>query len=653
MWHPTSSSMPSRSYLNRHLPLLVVALLFPLTGAPLLSPTAASGAPLPRETRQLLLDTQRVGTSVLDELDAGERVRVLVAFAVENPVDERGLRSKAAQGAIASRRGSVLSGLAPDDVAVVHRYTTVNAFAAEVTLSGLLGLLGHPDVVHVEIDVGGSGAASEGLPLTNVDAVHLLGNTGVGVKVAVLDSGLDTDHPDFAGALVDEQCFCTWRDVFDPTPCCPNASTSMGGVGAAEDDHGHGTHVTGILAGNGSVAPIGGAPDATIVAVKVLSSQNFGLISDWIAALDWVTANHPDVAVVNMSLGTAVEHGDHCDGWNATYIAMATAVDNLRANGALTFVASHNHGFSAGVGFPACLSQVIAVGATYDGDLGSQTHSILGGSCTDSTTQATQISCFSNSGTPLDLVAPGANILSSHLEAGTATLRGTSMATPLAAACGALLRERQPAAALAEVEAAVTGSPTTVVDAKNGLSFPFLDCAAAAALLDGCLPTPRPGCREAAVSSVVWKDHANDEKDTLVWKWKKGEETSQGDFDDPTEASRYQLCAYPGGSAPIAWDPVSAGATNWNAIPLRGYRYTDKNGPSSGVTKIQLIGGPAGKARAFVKAKGPDVPTLALPASLPLTVQLVNRETNECFTSTFEVGHVKKNADGAFKAVAK
>ncbi|MDG2306608.1 MAG: hypothetical protein P8R42_18545 [Candidatus Binatia bacterium] len=75
--------------------------------------------------------------------------------------------------------------------------------------------------------------------------------------------------------------------------------------------------------------------------------------------------------------------------------------------------------------------------------------------------------------------------------------------------------------------------------------------------------------------------------------------------------------------------------------------------PASGITKIQLVGGTAGKSRILLKAKGAVVPTLPLPASLPFTIQLVNRETNECFTSTFELDDVRKNNATAFKSVAE
>ena len=110
------------------------------------------------------------------------------------------------------------------------------------------------------------------------------------------------------------------KDIFKSTDaasgngCCPNGQTTQSGAGAAEDDNGHGTNVSGIITANGVVAPEGSAPEAGIVAVKVLDSSNgFCCTSDVIAALDWIFANRPDVDVVNMSLGTNVRFAGHCD----------------------------------------------------------------------------------------------------------------------------------------------------------------------------------------------------------------------------------------------------------------------------------------------------------------------------------------------------
>ncbi|MBK8027395.1 MAG: S8 family serine peptidase [Chloroflexi bacterium] len=103
------------------------------------------------------------------------------------------------------------------------------------------------------------------------------GLTGAGVRVAVLDSGIDTDHPDLADDLIAQVCF-----TGGGTPAlgsCPPADTNTGI--SAEDENGHGTNVAGIITSDGTVAPIGFAPDAQIVAVRVL--DGFG--SGWLSGL--------------------------------------------------------------------------------------------------------------------------------------------------------------------------------------------------------------------------------------------------------------------------------------------------------------------------------------------------------------------------------
>ena len=254
----------------------------------------------------------------------------------------------------------------------------------------------------------------------------------------------------------------------------------MSGAGSAEDDHGHGTNVSGIAAAGGAVAASGAAPAASIVSVKVLDANNsFCCSSDVVAALDWVRQNHADTDVVNASLGTSALFSGVCDASASFTQALSIAVDNLVQNGTMVFASSGNQGSATSVSAPACLQNVIAVGAVWDANSGNQ--NALG--CSE-TTAADKATCFSNSGTSIDLYAPGAPITSSGFSGGTSTFYGTSQATPLTAGCAAALRAEFPAATPAQIEAALEASPTSIVDAKNGSSFPRLDCAAAAVQLD-------------------------------------------------------------------------------------------------------------------------------------------------------------------------
>src|SRR5262249_46425776 len=162
---------------------------------------------------------------------------------------------------------NVLEGLRPGDFVLTHRWQSLNAFAGDVNASGLRALSEDPDVLQVDEDPPAYADLAESAALIRADQVRGAGVTGRGVVVAVLDPGVDTHHPDIRDSLIVEQCFCASPSG---AGCCPNGSTQQSGPGAAEDDNGHGTNVTGIITSDGRVAPPGIAPDAQIVAVKVL-----------------------------------------------------------------------------------------------------------------------------------------------------------------------------------------------------------------------------------------------------------------------------------------------------------------------------------------------------------------------------------------------
>jgi subtilisin family serine protease len=446
-----------------------------------------------------------VDPAVRETLAAQGTARVLIAFAVPAlaRLGPEALGTEPARAAIGAACEGLVAGFEPGEFTLRHRYGSVNALAGDLSAAGLERLLADPGVLRVDLDEGGTGQLAEAVPLATLDEVQALGLSGAGVTVAVIDSGLDTDHPDLGDDLVAEQCFCS--GPAGSTGCCPNGADSQSGAGAAEDDHGHGTNVTGIITSRGTVAPLGGAPDAGIVAVKVLDNNNaFCCVSDVVAALDWIIQNRPDVDLVNMSLGTSALFGGTCDNANANTMALATAIDTLRTHGVPVFVSAGNDGSGTQMTAPACVANAIAVGAVWDSNVGSQTAD----GCTDATTAADQVTCFSNSDAATDLFAPGAPMLSTGLSGGTSTFYGTSQASPLAAACAALLLEDNPALTPDAIETALESSPTLVTDATNGLAFPRLDCRAAlgnrppvARCNDVSVPTD-PGLCSAAVASV-------------------------------------------------------------------------------------------------------------------------------------------------------
>jgi subtilisin family serine protease len=411
---------------------------------------------------------QNVGAGVEDALEAHGVARVLVGLRAP-PDEQPGLAAKRSSQGLAAKRsrvrtmqGDVLRRMASHEFRVVHRYEVVPALAGLVSREGLARLLEDPQVERVDLDAPGSGDLAQSIHLIHADALQQLeGLTGAGVTVAVLDSGIDRNHPNLAGALVGEQCFCSGGGG-----CCPGGGASQSGSGAAVDDNRHGTHVTSILAGNGSVGSVGAAPDAQIVAVKVLDRNNgFCCSSDVVAGLDWIIANRPDVRVVNMSLGTFATFAGDCDSATAFTMAFAGAIDTLTENGVAVFAASGNGGLRNAMKAPACVSNAISVGAVGKDRV---------------------VSSFSNSGITLDLLAPGAGIRAARLGGRLLILSGTSMAAPHAAGTAALLLEARPRLTPTRVLTALAETGAPVLDARNGLVHPLIDAEAAFFSLEVC-----------------------------------------------------------------------------------------------------------------------------------------------------------------------
>ncbi|MBI2913423.1 MAG: hypothetical protein HYY03_05835, partial [Chloroflexi bacterium] len=149
------------------------------------------------------------------------------------PLDRSALRAQVSQA-----QERVLGGLAPADFQVRYRYQALPALAGTVSAQGLKRLAADPDVAAVWPDLRGQGALGQSVPLINANAVQSMGYSGAGSVVAVIDSGIDTDHPDLAGDLIHEECFMAGAGL---SSRCPNGTTRQSGPGAAEDDHGHGT----------------------------------------------------------------------------------------------------------------------------------------------------------------------------------------------------------------------------------------------------------------------------------------------------------------------------------------------------------------------------------------------------------------------------
>ena len=176
--------------------------------------------------------------------------------------------------------------------------------------------------------------------------------------------------------------------------------------------------------------------------------------------------------------------------------------------------------------------------------------------------------------------------------------------------------------------------------------------------LTGCVNDPSPigGCRTALKSILLLKDKSPDSKDKLVWKWVKGQSTTQAEFGVPTGTTQYALCIHAGTTAALlASYNVPGDATKWSAIDGKGYKYTDPAGSASGITKVLLKGSTTNKAKCLVKGKGTNLDDFDLTTLVdPVTVQLVNSANTTCFESAFDqADFIKFNDPAEFKAKAQ
>ncbi|MEO8002907.1 MAG: S8 family serine peptidase [Arenimonas sp.] len=424
-----------------------------------------------------------LSADALKKAELSGSVRVLVMLHDETGEQLKRKSIVQRKNEIGQKVSSVLNRLSVKNIRIYRRFNFVPAFAIEANTAMLKRLQNDPAVSRIDLDAAGTGnaiAPDESSVLNNVSPLPGLGLDGSGMKVAVIDSGVDTDHGDLLSSLVAQQCFCS--NTNGVGGCCPNGQATQSGAGAAEDGHGHGTNVAGIIVGDGNIAPRGAVPAATLVVVRVLdNNNNFCCSSDVVAALDWVATNHPDVDAVNLSVGTSALFSGDCDTSSSTTQAMSVAVNNLISMGAVVTSSAGNEHSSNSMSAPACVQNALSLGATWDFTGGART--FLG--CTETSTAPKQPACFSNRSVTTDLYAAGAFVTSTGLNNATSNFGGTSMASPMAAACAIALKQAIPLSSVGQRMDAMKLAPTTVTDTVSGRSYPFLDCVDALQILAG------------------------------------------------------------------------------------------------------------------------------------------------------------------------
>lgn len=277
---------------------------------------------------------------------------------------------------------------------VKYEYAIIPAIAASLPAQAIDALQKNPKIAliepdaiaHATVETLGWGVERIGAPIVHQD------NTGVGVKVAIVDTGIDYTHPDLAANYMGGKDFVNNDD--DPM-----------------DDNGHGTHCAGIVAAvDNEIGVIGVAPGASLYAAKVLDASGSGSYSTIIAGIDWAVTQ--GVHIISMSLGgdsglSSFENACN-NAYSAGVLVVAAAGNDYKGNSRIEWDT---------VDYPARYSSVIAVGATDSNNIKAS---------------------FSSTGPAVELAAPGVSIFSTYL-GGYATASGTSMACPHVAGAAALV----------------------------------------------------------------------------------------------------------------------------------------------------------------------------------------------------------------------
>ncbi len=356
--------------------------------------------------------TTNVEDKVEEKLETEEEVFVLVKLRDIEPQQEKvlsklNLKEKKLLGIL----------IEEPDLKLKHKYSNINAFSGKITKQGLEKLRNDPNVENIYIDKKFSIALDNSIPQINADdvwqiQVNSTNITGLGQTVCIVDTGVDYNHSDLGNGWGNKVIggYRSLNNGADQQECSQNPS-------ACFDDEGHGTHVAGIISSDNNMYK-GVAPDAKIVAAKVLDSSGSGWASDIIAGIDWCIDNASifNISVISISIGDKTAHNTYCNN-----DIIAPIINTAVGKNITVMISSGNcEGVSctSGVSSPACVENATAIGAVNGADaIGYQRGALF------------------------ELLAPGLSIHSTQLNGGFTDKSGTSMAAPHAAGAAALLQQ--------------------------------------------------------------------------------------------------------------------------------------------------------------------------------------------------------------------
>ncbi|MBI2508056.1 S8 family serine peptidase [Candidatus Woesearchaeota archaeon] len=345
----------------------------------------------------------KVDDRVLEELQENGNAKVIVVLKdeIENGV-----------GIFSTSEDVKVSDVVEDlNIEKEKEFSIINGFSGEVNSEDLNNLIQDDRVEKIYFKQTYKILLQDSVPLINASVVHDLnyglGNvTGRDQGICILDTGINYTHVDLGGCSSDEFLNGTCAKVIGGYDFQNNDSDPV-------DDNGHGTHVAGIAAANGSLKGV--APDAFLVAVKVCDlSGSCGFVQE---GLDWCVNNSAtyNISVISMSLGSGL-YENVCDSDSLVPFVNAAIAKNINV-----VAAAGNDGNYTAISSPACISNVTAVGWSDKSDSIASTNS--------------------NRNNLIDLFAPGSNINSTNITDIYGEKSGTSMAAPHVAGAIVLLRQ--------------------------------------------------------------------------------------------------------------------------------------------------------------------------------------------------------------------